>query len=264
MRDAGHWLSRKQRRTFHQPCLRRECCGELIRVDGPDHRWFEGRGIACTLLVFIENATSTLMHLEFVASESTFSYSGALERYLKARGRPAAFTSDKRTVFRVAQQDVKSGRGMTQFGPALNWLNIEILCANSSQAKGRVERAKRLLNDSDQKVSEVAIQSGFGSVRQFNPTFMEKLGFSPTRHRAGFRRPEVSNLEFMALRLLTALSAKPTVLAPDSGTCNGSFGDRGIPAARATETMPQSCGHGFQAGGAALYVVRYSNRRVPP
>ncbi len=74
---------------------------------------------------------------------STFRYFGALETYLRNHGRPVAFYSDKHTVFRVAQQAAKSGHGMTQFGRALNELNLEILCASSSQAKGRVERANR-------------------------------------------------------------------------------------------------------------------------
>lgn len=46
MQDAGIWLSREQRRTFHQPRLRRECLGDLIQIDGSDHRWFEDRGPA--------------------------------------------------------------------------------------------------------------------------------------------------------------------------------------------------------------------------
>lgn len=82
MQEDGIWLSRKQRRTFHQPRLRRECFGELIQIDGSDHRWFEDRGGPCTLLVFIDDATSTLMELRFVKSESTFSYFEALEGYL--------------------------------------------------------------------------------------------------------------------------------------------------------------------------------------
>ncbi len=135
MQDAGIWLSRKQRHTFHQPRLRRECYGELIQIDGSDHHWFEDRGPACTLLVFIDDATSTLMQLRFVESESTFSYFEALELYLAQHGRPVAFYSDKHTVFRVANQSAKSGHGMTQFGRALNELNIEILCANTSQAR---------------------------------------------------------------------------------------------------------------------------------
>jgi transposase len=63
----GLWLSRKQRRTFHQPRLRREHYGELIQIDGSEHRWFEDRGAPCTLLVFINDATSR-MRLRFVPS----------------------------------------------------------------------------------------------------------------------------------------------------------------------------------------------------
>jgi hypothetical protein len=174
MQDAGIWLSRKQRRTFHQPRLRRECYGELIQIDGSDHHWFEDRGPPCTLLVFIDDATSTLMHLEFVKSESTFSYFGALERYLIKHGRPVAFYSDKHTVFRVANQAAKSGHGMTQFGRALNELNIEILCANTSQAKGRVERANRTLQDRLVKELRLAGIADMDAANAFLPGFTER------------------------------------------------------------------------------------------
>ena len=101
MVEDGLWLSSKQRRQFHQPRLRRDCYGELFQINGSDHRWFEDRAPPCTLLVFINDATSTLMELRFVKSESTFSYSEALERYLQTHGRPVAFYSDKHTVFRA-------------------------------------------------------------------------------------------------------------------------------------------------------------------
>ena len=174
MKDAGIWLSRKQRRTFHQPRLRRECLGELIQIDGSDHHWFEDRGPACTLLVFIDDATSTLMQVRFVTSESTFSYFEALDLYLAAHGRPVAFYSDKHTVFRVANQSAKSGHGMTQFGRALNELNIEILCANSSQAKGRVERANRILQDRLVKELRLAGISDMDAANAVLPGFMER------------------------------------------------------------------------------------------
>jgi|TARA_B110000977_G_C11026031_1_gene473187 hypothetical protein len=174
MQDAGIWVSRKQRRTFHQPRLRRECLGELIQIDGSDHRWFEHRGPACTLLVFIDDATSTLMQLRFVKSESTFSYFEALELYLEAHGRPVAFYSDKHTVFRVSNQSAKSGHGITQFGRALNELNVEILCANSSQAKGRVERANRTLQDRLVKELRLAGISDMDAANAFLPSFMDR------------------------------------------------------------------------------------------
>ena len=75
MVEAGLWISRKQRKTFHQRRLRRECFGELVQIDVSDHRWFEDRGEPCTLLVFIDDATGRLMYLRFVLSESKYVWS---------------------------------------------------------------------------------------------------------------------------------------------------------------------------------------------
>jgi len=144
---AGLWRDRKQRKRIHQPRPRRECVGELIQVDGSEHWWFEDRGPQCTLLVFVDDATSRLMHLQFVESESTFAYFHAARAYLEAWGKPVAFYSDKHGVFRVNHPGALGGDGMTQFGRALHALNIDIICANSSPAKGRVERANKTLQD---------------------------------------------------------------------------------------------------------------------
>jgi len=147
MIEAGLWLDRKQRKRVHQPRPRRECVGELVQVDGSEHWWFEDRGPQCTLLVFVDDATSQLMHLQFVESESTFAYFQAARAYLEAWGKPVALYSDKHGVFRVNHPGALGGDGMTQFGRALNALNIDIICANSSPAKGRVERANKTLQD---------------------------------------------------------------------------------------------------------------------
>ena len=171
----GLWLSRQQRRTFHQPRLRRESYGELIQIDGSQHRWFEQRGEPCTLLVFIDDATSRLMQLRFVPSESTSSYFEALQGYLQSHGCPVAFYSDKHSVFRVNKPDAQGGSGMTQFGRALAELNIEILCANSSQAKGRVERANRTLQDRLVKELRLAEIRSVEAGNDFLPAFMERF-----------------------------------------------------------------------------------------
>jgi hypothetical protein len=173
MVDAGLWLSRKQRRTFHQPRLRREAYGELVQIDGSEHRWFEDRGAPCSLLVFVDDATGKLMQLRFVRSESAFTYFEALALYLTRHGAPVAFYSDKHSVFRVAKKDARGGQGMTQFGRALSELNIEILCANSSQAKGRVERMNRTLQDRLVKELRLAGIDTMEAGNAFLPGFME-------------------------------------------------------------------------------------------
>jgi hypothetical protein len=84
--------SRQRRKQVHQPRPRRDCVGELVQVDGSE-QWFEDRGPQCTLLVFVDDATSRLMHLQFVESESTFAYFHAARAYLEAWGKPVALYS---------------------------------------------------------------------------------------------------------------------------------------------------------------------------
>ena len=169
----GLWLDRKQRlKRVHQPRSRRECLGELIQIDGCEHWWFEDRGPQCTLLVFVDDATGRLMHLQFVESESTFSYFHATRAYLEAWGKPVAFYSDKHGVFRVNHEGATGGDGMTQFGRALHALHIEIICANSSQAKGRVERAHKTLQDRLVKELRLAGACDLAAGNALLPAFM--------------------------------------------------------------------------------------------
>jgi len=144
----GMWLDRRHRLPApHQPRRRRECLGELVQIDGSEHAWFETRGETCTLLAFVDDATSRLMQLRFVASASTFDYFRTIRAYLAEHGKPVALYSDRHGIFRVNAKDAIGGDRVTQFGRALMDLNIDIICANSPQAKGRIERAFGTLQD---------------------------------------------------------------------------------------------------------------------
>src|SRR4051794_15158805 len=188
MIQAGVWRPRAERKRFHQPRHRREHVGELIQIDGCEHHWFEDRGPPCTLLVFVDDATSRLMALGFVPSESTFAYFEVLRRSLEAHGKPVAFYSDKHSIFRVSKEEAAGGDGMTQFGRALADLNIEILCANSSQAKGRVERAHATLQDRPVKELRLAGISDLDAANAFLPGFMAS-------YNGKFARPPARDLD---------------------------------------------------------------------
>ncbi|MFM0223090.1 ISNCY family transposase [Paraburkholderia dipogonis] len=172
MTDAGLWVPRRQRPPkIYQPRARRACLGELVQIDGSDHRWFEERAPACTLLVYVDDATSRLMHLHFTASESTFSYFEATRAYIECHGKPVAFYSDKASVFRSGKAH-ETGSSVTHFGRAMYELNIDTFCANSSSAKGRVERAHLTLQD--RLVKELRLR-GISTVAQGNayaPSFI--------------------------------------------------------------------------------------------
>jgi transposase len=148
MIEEGLWKARKVKKVVtHQLRERRACFGELVQIDGSPHDWFEGRAEACVLLVFIDDATGRLVHLQFVDSESFFSYAQAAEGYFKQYGKPVAFYSDKHGIFRVNMPSAGNSDAITQFGRAMQELDIKIICANTPQAKGRVERVNQTLQD---------------------------------------------------------------------------------------------------------------------
>ena len=186
MTDAGLWIPRRQRPPkVYQPRARRACLGELIQIDGSDHRWFEERAPACTLLVYVDDATSRLMHLHFTATESTFSYFEATRTYLERYGKPVAFYSDKYSVFRSPTAS-KTGSSVTQFGRAMYELNIDTFCANSSSAKGRVERAHLTLQDRLVKEMRLRGISTVADANAYAPSFI-------SMYNARFAKPPRSD-----------------------------------------------------------------------
>lgn len=187
MISEGLWEERRARRPRpYQPRYRRDCRGELIQVDGSKHWWFEGRGPQTTLLVYIDDATSELMHLKMVETENTFSYMDATREYIERHGKPIAFYSDKHSVFRSMKVSAARGDGMTHFGRALEALNIEIICANSPQAKGRVERANGTLQDRLVKAMRLAGISTIDGANAFLPVYLAD-------HNARFAKPAFSD-----------------------------------------------------------------------
>jgi transposase len=169
----GLWRPRKARKAvIHQLRERRAAFGELVQLDGSPHDWFEARAERCTLLNFVDDATSRLMHLSFVEAETTFNYFAAVHAYVLAHGKPRAFYSDKLGVFRVNMPSPVSGTGLTQFGRAMKELSIELLCAHSPQAKGRVERANQTLQDRLVKELRLRAISSVAEAEGYLPEFI--------------------------------------------------------------------------------------------
>ena len=146
---------------------------QKLLPSGGVHIWFEDRGPQCTLLVYIDDATSELMQLKMVESESTFAYMETTREYIEAHGKPVAFYSDKHSVFRNAKASAL-GDGMTHFGRALEALNIEIICAHSPQAKGRVERANGTLQDRLVKAMRLEGIATIAEANAFLPLYMAR------------------------------------------------------------------------------------------
>jgi len=168
------WMPRKEKKIItHQMRERRACFGELVQIDGSPHHWFEDRAPSCTLLVFIDDATGKLGELCFVKHESFFSYAETAKAYFRRHGKPVAFYSDKHSIFRVNQPSAGLGESLTQFGRAMQELEVAIICANTPQAKGRVERVNLTLQDRLVKELRLRNISGMEEGNAFLPEFIE-------------------------------------------------------------------------------------------
>jgi transposase len=188
----GLWKAKCVRRpVIHQLRERRARLGELVQIDGSPHNWFEGRAPKCTLLVFVDDASSRLMYLQFVEAETTFNYFAGVRSYLTEFGKPLAFYSDKFGVFRVNIPNALSGTGLTQFGRALKELDIELICAHSPQAKGRVERANQTLQDRLTKELRLRDISSLETANAYLPEFIaaynERFAVAPRSAESAHR-----------------------------------------------------------------------------
>lgn len=158
-----------------------------MQIDGSEHPWFEARAPQCTLLVYVDDATGRLMALHFMATESTFSYFEATRGYLERYGKPVAFYSDRASVFRPTHTQ-NGERGGTHFGRAMYELNIDTFCANSSPAKGRVERAHLTLQDRLVKEMRLHGISTVEAANAYAPAFI-------AAYNAHFARPPKSTFD---------------------------------------------------------------------
>ena len=174
MIERGLWRAKTRRAPNAHPMReRRSKRGELIQIDGSPHAWFEDRGPKCTLIVFIDDASSELMGLQFWPQETTQAYMSTLKQYLHDHGRPVSVYSDRHSIFR-APEDTEEPK-LTQFGRVLETLDIESIQANSPQAKGRVERMNQTLQD--RLVKEMRLK-GISTPEEgnaFMPAFVQRF-----------------------------------------------------------------------------------------
>jgi transposase len=172
-------LKQRKKAHVHQPRNRRSAEGELVQLDGSEHRWFEDRGHICTLIAYIDDATSKILYAEFFKSESTWAYFNSFKILLEEQGKPVALYSDKHGIFRVNRSNkgsssVNDSQNSTQFGRAMKDLNIEVIHANTPQAKGRVERAFGTLQDRLVKELRLKNISSIKDANKFLPSFIKK------------------------------------------------------------------------------------------
>jgi hypothetical protein len=142
----GLW--KKSRKTGKQRKMRerKDFYGELVQADVSFHLWIAGSGIEWALVTFIDDATSTILWLEFVNAESTQGVGGAFRRYIEQYGAPVSLYLDNHSTYKVNTGN-PDGEKITQFARMAEQVGTKLIHAQSPQAKGRVERSFKTHQD---------------------------------------------------------------------------------------------------------------------
>ena len=213
---ANLWKAKSRKiNDIHPYRERRACTGELIQLDGSPHNWFEGRCPSCTLLAFIDDATGRIMDGVFVNYEGTWTLFEATKHYLTTHGKPLAFYVDRHSTFKINRQanieeDLKNQQARSQFSRAMNELSIEVIFANSPQAKGRVENLFGTLQDrliKEMRLKGIKTQKeGTRFFREvYIPMHNAKFAVAP-REKADLHRPVLKSDNLQ--RILTIQSKR--------------------------------------------------------
>ena len=187
--EAGEWKGVRQRKEYRSRRERKACFGELIQFDGSHHRWFEGRGPICCLMTMIDDATNTRL-ARFFEQETVEAAMTVFSLWIKKYGIPETLYCDKKNAFVLTREvtDAELLAGVTEakshFGRACDKLGVQVIAANSPQAKGRVERNHGI--DQDRLVKELRLK-GISTIAEAN-TFLEKT-YLPKMNRKFSRLP---------------------------------------------------------------------------
>jgi hypothetical protein len=149
--EEGLWEVTRSRSSHRRWRARKECFGEMVQMDGSHHDWFEGRRDWAVLMVMIDDATNR-SYVRFFEEETTAAAMTTFWRYVSRHGLPRSLYVDRDSIYRITrdatvEEALAGDTPMTQFGRAMRELGIELICAHSPQAKGRVERRNGVLQD---------------------------------------------------------------------------------------------------------------------
>lgn len=148
----GQWTVRRRRQQHRQWRERRSCFGEMVQMDDSHHDWFEGRAARAVLMVMIDDATSKT-YAQFFEEETTRASFDMTEQWGRRYGVPQSLYVDRDSIYRcermaTVDKQLAGQEPQTQFGRAMKQLGgVELILANSPQAKGRVERRNAVFQD---------------------------------------------------------------------------------------------------------------------
>lgn len=173
---SGDWEKVRKGRAHRQWRERKHYLGEMIQMDGSHHDWFEGRGPRCVFMGYIDDATGETFG-RFYTYEGTMPAMDSFKRYINKYGIPMSVYLDKHSTYKSTakpsiEDELNNTGPLSEFERALKELQVKVIHANSPQAKGRIERLFKTLQD--RLVKEMRLR-GIKTIEEANKFLGEYL-----------------------------------------------------------------------------------------
>ncbi len=192
LNEAGIAYKKRKVKKHRERRERKAHFGEMVQIDGSHHDWFEGRGPVCVFMGYIDDATNTV-HGRFYDYEGTMPAMDSMKRYIKQYGIPKSVYLDKHTTYKswaepTIEEELSGQKPMSHFEKSLAALEIEVIHANSPQAKGRVERLFKTLQDRLVREMRLLGIKSIDEANEFLKTYLPK-------HNKRFTKPAASDAD---------------------------------------------------------------------
>jgi len=200
--EAGDWKKSRKRGRHRQWRERKHHYGEMVQMDGSHHAWFEDRGGPCVLMSYIDDATGEAFG-RFYEYEGTIPAMDSFKRYIKKNGLPMRVYLDKHSTYKstakpTIEDELNDVGPLSEFERALRELGVEVSHAHSPQAKGRIERLFRTLQDRLVKEMRLrgirTIEEGNQFLEEYLPLYNKRFSVRP-KEKDDLHRPLVKVMD---------------------------------------------------------------------
>jgi transposase len=167
LQAAGLVGKKKKRGAHHKRRERRPLPGMMLHIDGSTHAWLGPDHEQFDLVTLMDDATSEIYYARFVDEENTETIMAGLRSVIETQGVFCTLYSDRASHFVCTPKGAtRPDRTIhTQVGRALGQLGVEIIAANSPQARGRCERSYGTLQG---RLPQEMRQAGVRTIEEAN------------------------------------------------------------------------------------------------
>jgi hypothetical protein len=212
-KNLGCYHPKKKKKVQHDREVITSAVGDLIQHDASIHKWSPYASDKWTLITSLDDYSRMLLYADFVESETSWAHIQAAQYLMQTFGIPYRYYVDNLRVFRFIQHRDSVWKNLvlgtddvnTQWQRTLAQMKTDVVFALSPQAKGKIERPYRWLQD---RIVRACALGHVSSIQDARSILREEV------HRYNFLQVHSTTQEIPYVRFENACSDHKSLFRP--------------------------------------------------